>query len=188
MLSNYLSMEVYKYLGIGAHHPLILVTSKEHTTVYAPVNHRRALILTIRRVNESLQLLHEELTGQLVSLVQQIVQSLNGDLIRHSLYQVLVQTVHVNRQPHHVVQVLYDEVYALLHQYPHLQEVRGDKDRYDVLYVQLRPTLILYLCLFLFQVLHEPLEDLDVTVHTDVDIVYGSSLSKILLKVLHVCD
>ena len=47
MLSDYLSMEIYKYLGVGAHHPLILVTSKEHATVYAPVNNRRALILPI---------------------------------------------------------------------------------------------------------------------------------------------
>jgi hypothetical protein len=188
MLSNYLSMEIYKYLGIGTHHPLILVTSKEHATVYAPVNHWRALILAIRRIYECLQLLHEELTGQLVSLVQQIIQSLYGDLISHSLYQVLVQTVHVNWQPHHIMQVLYHEVYALLYQHPHLQEVRGDKDRDHILNIQLRPTLILYLCLFLFQVLHEPLKDLDVTVHTDVYIINRSSLSKVLLKVLHVGD
>jgi hypothetical protein len=37
------------------------------------------------------------------------------------------------------MQVLYHEIYALLHEALHLEEIRGYQNRYDILYVEFRP-------------------------------------------------
>ena len=54
MLSYNLSMKINEDFGIRAHHPLILIISEQLSTINTPADSRRALILAIRGVYESL--------------------------------------------------------------------------------------------------------------------------------------
>ena len=88
----------------------------------------------------------------------------DGDCLGDLFDEVGVEAVHVDGQAHHVGDVQLDELHALLHQLLHPQEVRTYQYRNHILQVELGFVVVL-------QVLHEPLEDLDVAVHRDVDVV-----------------
>jgi hypothetical protein len=51
MLCDDLSVEVNKDLGIGTHHPLILLTRIKLTAINASRKQGRALVLAIARIN-----------------------------------------------------------------------------------------------------------------------------------------
>lgn len=72
------------------------------------------------------------------------------------------------------------EPYTLLYEDFHLEEVRGYQDGDRVLDFKLR--------LLLMDVAHEPIEDIDVTVHTNVDIVKILGICDIFIKVFHMLE
>ena len=90
MLSDYLPMEVNKYLGICAHHPLVLLARVQLPTIYASVQQSGSLVLPIALIScgraptaakKCLQFLHEQFAGEFISLVNEVIQTLNCDLI-----------------------------------------------------------------------------------------------------------
>ena len=93
------------------------------------------------------------------------------------------------------MQVLNNKINALLHEPLHLQEIGGYQYGDDVLDIEFGPgpiiwqglhLLALLNLILLLEVLHQPLEDLDVAVHTDVYVVHARGLGQVLLEVLHV--
>lgn len=91
------------------------------------------------------------------------------------------------------MQVFYNKVYAFLYKSLHLQKVTWYQNWYDILNIKFgSSSIIKYLFLtsvvlvLLFEVLHEPLKYLDVTMHTDIDIIDRCGFCQILFEVLHV--
>ena len=90
MLSDYLPMEVNKYLGICAHHPLVLLARVQLPTIYASIQKGGTLVLPIALIScgraptateKCLELLHKEFARKFISLINEVIQTLNCDLI-----------------------------------------------------------------------------------------------------------
>ena len=120
MLSDYLSVEVYEYLGIRAYHPVILVISIELRAVDAPVKDGRTLVSTFTLANQLLQFLHEKSTCQFITLVKKIIQPFQSNLVGYPFYQVLVEAIHVDRQAYDIMNVFYNKVDAFRYKDLHL--------------------------------------------------------------------
>lgn len=59
VLRYYLPVEVDENFGVRTHHPLVLIVGEKLSAVDAPADYWGALVLAVRRVDQSLQLLHE---------------------------------------------------------------------------------------------------------------------------------
>jgi len=136
------------------------------------------VLIVIALLGQFFQFLHVYFGGELVFSVFEVDEFLDGDSLGDFLDEVGVEAVHVDGQPHHVRDVRLDELHALLHQLLHPQEVRTYQYGDHILQVELGLVVVL-------QVLHEPLEDLDVAVDGDVDVVQRLRVLQVLLKVLH---
>ena len=83
VLSNNLAMEVNEDLGVGTHHPVVLFAGVESAAINAPAQECLVLTPILRRAvvwrNQQLELLHEELAGEFVSFVHQVIKFLNRD-------------------------------------------------------------------------------------------------------------
>jgi len=93
------------------------------------------------------------------------------------------------------MKVFNHEIDAFLDEALHLEEIRGYQNRNDILYVEFRARAIVrnnrltfFVGVLLFQILHEPLKYLDVTVDTNVNVVHTGGLCQIFLEVFHVSD
>lgn len=111
-------MKINEDFGFRAHHPLSLRLSKQLITVDAPV---QCALLVLK---EYLELLHVDLTHQLVLLVLQDIQIVDGNLLGQLLHQRAVQAVHVNRQTDYLVDISCHEKCAILYEMSHLEEIR----------------------------------------------------------------
>jgi hypothetical protein len=78
----------------------------------------------------------EKSAGELISLVQQIIEFTYRKLFCYLVEDLVVQAAHVDWQPDHVVKVGDDVGYALLHEVVDGQEVSTDQDRDHVLQVK----------------------------------------------------
>jgi hypothetical protein len=159
VLGHGASIAVNKEVCLGALVPLALVTRVEGTAVDTTVQH---VVLLLEQV---LQLLHEQLRGQLVLLVHQLVQVVEGNLPGQSLDEAGVHAVHVDGQQDDLGQVLAHVDEGLLDQPRHLEEVTRDEDAHRVFYLNLG--------LFAMDIPHEPIENIDVAMNTNVNVIKG---------------
>jgi len=127
-----------------------------------------------------LQLLHEQLALELVLLVVQVVELPERELACEPLLEGTVHAIHIDGQLDDLANLAGHVVERFLDKALHLQEVTGDEDGDSV--------LDLDLWLFAVDVSHQPVKDVDVAVHADIDVVGTLGVREILLEVFHVRD
>ena len=121
-----------------------------------------AIDLVALLVDQILELIHVDLRLKTVSLVLEIVQYLKGNLVGDQLHGLCGDIAHVERHLDHVIQIVGDVGGTLDDEPFHLEEVCRDQYWDHVVDGDLG---------FLGpDVLHQPFEDVDVTLDADVDV------------------
>lgn len=118
---------------------------------HLPLAHRKQLVAVSALVEvvsllleQELQLLHEEATDQLVFSLFQQVQSVQRYFPGHVADDLGVDAPHIDLNFRDLLDVLDEELEALLDEPVDLQEVGADQDRHRVLDIQLGPIILLY--------------------------------------------
>eukprot|EP00962_Isochrysis_galbana_P059670 scaffold33388_cov122-Isochrysis_galbana.AAC.2 len=174
VLGDGVAVKVDEHRRLEARLPVALLVGEVLVAVGAPAQ----LLLLIGQ--HLVDLLLVQPRRQSVLLVAHPLYLLRLEPLGQLGQQLVVEAAQVERQPHHLGRVLLEEAKTHLHQLAHPQKVGRDQDAHHSRRVELRRRSRLV------DVLHQPLEDVHVAMHRNVDVFVPPGTRQVGLEIEHV--